>query len=154
MYIIDTSVISALHKNYYRSRFPSLWEKFDALIDDGQFASVREVLRELDDRGGDSFDWAKVNSNLFTIPNAKEGFFIASIYAVEHFQANIEKQKLLRGGHNADPFLIARAACLGGIVLTMEQFKPNGAKIPNICKHFNVACLDLRGFMEKENWIF
>jgi len=29
----------------------------------------------------------------------------------------------------------------------MEQFKPNGAKIPNICQHFGVSCLDLRGFM-------
>jgi len=36
----------------------------------------------------------------------------------------------------------------------MEQFRPNAAKIPNICKHFNVPCLDLRGFMAKEKWVF
>jgi hypothetical protein len=79
---------------------------------------------------------------------------VASIYAVEHFQANIEKQKILRGGRNADPFLIARAASLGATVLTMEQFKRNAAKIPNICQHFKVPCLDLREFMEKEDWVF
>ena len=61
---------------------------------------------------------------------------------------------MLRGGRNADPFLIARAAVVGATVVTMEQFKPNAAKIPNICQHFDVQCVDLRGFMEKERWIF
>jgi hypothetical protein len=36
----------------------------------------------------------------------------------------------------------------------MEQFKKNAAKIPNICQHFGVPCLDLRGFMAKEGWVF
>lgn len=154
MYVIDTSVISALHRNYYRNRFVTLWERFDAMVADGKFTSTREALRELEDRGGDSFDWAQNNAGLFTTPDAKEGAFVAGIYAVEHFQANIEKQKILRGGRNADPFLIARAASVGATVLSMEQFKPNAAKIPNICEHFNVPCLDLRGFMEKEDWVF
>ena len=154
MYVIDTSVISALHRNYYRSRFPSLWERFDKMVVEGRFTSVRESLRELEDRGGESLEWAAAHSELFMTPDAKEGAFVASIYAVEHFQANFEKQKLLRGGRNADPFLIARAACIQGTVLTMEQFKANGAKIPNICEHFKVPCLDLQGFMEKEDWVF
>ncbi len=36
----------------------------------------------------------------------------------------------------------------------MEKFTPNAARIPNICQHFNVHCLDLRGFMTKEGWDF
>lgn len=99
-------------------------------------------------------DWAASHSELFMFPDAKEGAFVASIRAVEHFQASIEKQKLLRGGRSADPFLIARAACTGGTVLTMGKFKLNGAKTPNIWAHFKVPCLDLRGFMEKEDWVF
>ena len=83
-----------------------------------------------------------------------EGPFVAGIYVVRHFQSNFEKQKILRGGRNADPFLIARAASVGATVLTMEQHKPNAAKIPNICTHFKIPCLDLRGFMEKEDWVF
>jgi hypothetical protein len=154
MYVVDTSVISALHRNYYRTRFVTLWERFDAMVADGKFTSTREAFRELEDLGGDGLDWAQKNVGLFTTPNAKEGAFVASIYAVEHFQANIEKQKILRGGRNADPFLIARAASLGATVLTMEQFKRNAAKIPNICQHFKVPCLDLREFMEKEDWVF
>lgn len=154
MYTLDTSVISALHRNYYRSRFVTLWKQFDAMVEEGRFTSTREAWRELEDLGGDPLDWARANPNLFTVPDAKEGAFVAGIYAVEHFQANIERQKILRGGRNADPFLIARAASIGATVVTMEQIKPNAAKIPNICDHFKVPCLDLRGFMEKEDWVF
>ena len=154
MYVIDTSVISSLHRNYYRSRFVTLWERFDAMVTEGRFTSTREAFRELEDQAGDGFEWAKNNSGLFITPDAKEGAFVAKIYSIKHFQANIEKQKLLRGGKNADPFLIARAASLGATVLSMEQFKDNAAKIPNICKHFDIPCVDLRGFMEKEDWVF
>lgn len=154
MYVIDTSVISALHRNYYRRQFVTLWERFDEMIAEGRFTSTRESYRELDDGGGESFEWAQQNVGLFVTPNAKEGGFVAQIYAVAHFQANIEKQKILKGGKNADPFLIARAATLGATVLTMEQLKPQAAKIPNICDHFKVPCVDLRKFMEKEKWIF
>ncbi len=154
MYVIDTSVVSALHKNYYRDRFPSLWKSFDELVASGQITSTREAFRELEDFGGDSFIWAKENEVIFTTPDAAEAAVVVQIYSVAHFQANMEKQKLLKGGRNADPFLIARAAVVGGTVLTMEQLKPGGAKIPNICAHFNVPCVDLRGFMEKEGWAF
>lgn len=124
------------------------------MVDGGRFTSTREALRELEDLGGDAFAWAKTNSGLFTVPDAQEGTFVTKIYAIEHFQANIERQKMLRGGRNADPFLIARAASIGATVVTMEQLKPNAAKIPNICAHFKVPCLDLRGFMEQEDWVF
>lgn len=154
MYVLDTSVISALHRNYYRPHFVSLWKAFDGMVAGAKFTSTREALRELEGKGGDALDWANANQALFTIPDAKEGAFVAGIFGVAHFQANIERQKILRGGHNADPFLIGRAAVIGGTVVTMEQFKPNGVKIPNICKHFGVPCLDLRGFMAKEGWVF
>jgi len=154
IYIIDTSVVSALHRNYYRSRFVSLWKRFDEMVEGGVFTSTRESLRELEDAGGAAHDWAKANPDLFVTPDANEGAFVAKIYGVVHFQANIEKQKIYRGGRNADPFLIARAAVLGGTVLTMEQIKPNAAKIPNICQHFKVPCVDLEDFMEQEDWVF
>lgn len=154
MYVLDTSVISALHRNYYRSSFVTLWKQFDGMVEDGRFTSTREAMRELEDLGGDALVWAKANSTLFTVPDAKEGAFVAKIYAIEHFQMNIERQKVLRGGRNADPFIIARASSVGATVVTMEQLKPNAAKIPNICDYFKVPCVDLRGFMENEDWVF
>jgi hypothetical protein len=153
-YVLDTSVVSALHRNYYPDRFRTLWKLFDEMTAAGRFTSTREAFRELEDIGGPAFEWAKDHRDLFVTPDAREGAMVARIYAVPHFQANIEKQKLYKGGRNADPFVIARAAVLGATVVTMEKLRENAAKIPNICAHFRVDCLDLETFMAKENWVF
>jgi Domain of unknown function (DUF4411) len=57
---------------------------------------------------------------------------------------------LQQGGKCADPFLTARTRAIGGTVLTMEQPKPSGEKIPNICQHFAVSCVNLEKLMENE----
>lgn len=154
-YAFDTSPLSALFKNYYRRRFPTLWEKFDALVADGQLLSTREVLREIGDGPIEPLrDWAAARHELFPAPTAAEGAFVARIYGVRHFQQNIEQQKILKGGRNADPFVIARAATTGATVVTMETLRDNAARIPNICRHFDIPCLSLEEFMERENWEF
>ena len=155
MYVLDTGVISNLHKNYYRKRFVSLWKEFDQLVADGKITSTREVFHELGEGSpAADLEWAKANAKLFVTPNAKEGAFVAKIYAVAHFQANIEKQKLYKGGRNADAFVVARAYATGGTVVTAERLKPNAVKVPNICAHFKIPWLDLEGFMEREGWEF
>ena len=122
---------------------------------DGKITSTREAFHELHDGvpGADT-EWAKANAGLFASPGAKEGAFVAQIYSVAHFQANIEKQKLFKGGRNADAFVVARAYAIGGTVVTMERLKPNAVRIPNICQRFNIPFLDLEGFMESEGWEF
>lgn len=154
MYVLDTNVISHLHKHYYRSRFVSLWKNFDDLVASGKITSTREAYNELQDGAGADTEWAKANAKLFATPDAKEGAFVAKIYSLPHFQANIERQKIMRGGRNADAFIIARAFAVGGIVVTKEKLKPHAVKIPNICNFFDVPHLDLEQFMEKEDWTF
>jgi hypothetical protein len=109
-YVFDNSPLSALFRNYYRKSFPSLWQRFDRLVTDRRLVSTREVFREIEDGPDETLlDWAKQNRDLFATPTAEEGAFVARIYAVPHFQQNIEQKKLLRGGKVADPFVIARA---------------------------------------------
>ncbi len=142
-YVFDNSPLSALFRNYYRDRFPSLWESFDTMIAEGEITSTREVLREIENIGGEVAIWASDNKGLFVTPTAEEAEFVTEIYKVAHFQQNIERQKILRGGQNADTFLIARAKTLGIPVVTMEKYKEHSVKIPNICEHFGVECLTL-----------
>ena len=154
-YVFDNGPLSALFRNFYPKTFRTLWERFDALVDDGSIVSTREVLREIEDSSIESLRlWAAMHSQLFATPTAAEAKFVATIYAMPHFQHNIEQQKLLKGGHMADPFLIAKAATDRASVVTMEKFKPNGTKIPNICKHFSVDCLSLEEFMNHQGWEF
>src|SRR5580700_2081041 len=103
IYVFDTSPLSALFKNFYRRRFPSLWERFDDLVANGHIASTREVSREIEDGPIEHLrNWAADHRDLFTVPTAAEGAFVARIYAIPHFQQNIEQQKILKGGKIAD----------------------------------------------------
>lgn len=155
MYVFDTSALSALFRNYYRGRFPSLWGNFDVLVDGGSVVSTREVGREIRDSPLKALrDWAREHENLFATPTTAEGRFVSDIYKVQHFQQNIERQKILKGGKNADPFVIAKAAIDDSTVVSMEALRPNAARIPNICEHFEIECLTLEGFMEREEWSF
>ena len=154
-YVFDNSPLSTLFRNYYRRLFPTLWQNFDELVDNGGIVSTREVLREIEDGPVESLrEWAAQNGEIFTIPNAEEGAFVVRIYAVQHFQQNIERQKMLKGGRNADPFVIAKAAVTERTVVTMEQRQPNAVKIPNICDHFGIPSMTLEDFMETEGWEF
>ncbi|MEO9804778.1 MAG: PIN domain-containing protein [Reichenbachiella sp.] len=153
-YVFDTSPLADLFRHYYPSRFPTLWENFDVMIKAGEITSTREVLREIEDREDPLSEWAKSHEELFMMPNAQEAKFVSEIYRVAHFQQNIELQKIYKGGKNADPFVIARAGVLGITVVTNEKIKPNAAKIPNICQHFDIGCINLEKFMEGENWKF
>ena len=153
--MFDNSPLSSLFKNFYRGRFPSLWERFDQLVAEGRLTSTREVKREIDVSSIASMrEWADANSAIFTIPTAAEAAAVVQIYQIPHFQQNIEKQKLLKGGVLADPFVIAKAMTTNSTVVTMELFRPNAAKIPNISQHFGVACMTLEQFMEAEGWEF
>ena len=155
IYVFDNSPLSTLFRNYYRRRFPTLWRHFEELVDEGDIVSTREALREIEDGAVESLRvWAEQNNELFTMPNAEEGAFVAQIYAVRHFQQNIERQKMLKGGRNADPFIIAKAAVTERTVVTMERRQPNSAKIPNICDHFGIPCITLEDFVETEGWEF
>lgn len=154
-YVFDTNAFSQLFHSYYRNRFPTLWQQFDTLLAEGGITSTREVAREIEgDRVVALREWAANQRDLFPTPNADEARFVAHIFAVPHFLQIIERKKLLKGGLNADPFVIARAQSIGGTVVTLEGAPLNGAKIPNICQHFQIPCLSLEGFMEAEDWTF
>lgn len=154
-YVFDTNAFSQLFHSYYRNRFPTLWEQFDELVENGHITSTREVAREIEcDRVVALRAWAEGQRELFPTPSAAEAGFVGRIFAVPHFLQIIERKKLLKGGLNADPFIISRAHAIAGTVVTLEGKPPNGAKIPNICRHFGVQCVSLEGFMEEEGWTF
>lgn len=155
IYTFDTSAFHVFQQ-YYPSRFPSLWEKFDEIIADGSIVSVREVKRELVRRIQHQFmnDWVKDHPGLFFTPSEDEMKFVTDIFLNPHFRHLIPQKSRLIGNPVADPFVIASAKHNNGCVVTMEQYKPNAAKIPNVCKHYGIECTNIEGFMEREGWTF
>ena len=154
-YVFDSGPLIDLFRHYYPSRFPTLWENFHALVLEDKLISVREVYNEINSREDMLTSWAKKEKDkLFSQPTIEEFQFVREIFQVRHFQAMIRKKERLRGKPVADPFVIARAKVLDCQVVTTELFKDNSAKIPNVCKHFSVRCINLEGFMEQEGWTF
>jgi len=156
IYVFDNNSLSNILNHYYTERFPSFWEKYDKIVEAVNLLSVREVRNELtlkfDDDKIDRL--AKMNDKFFTSPTPEELSFITQIYSVKHFQQNLDKKKILSGGFFADPFVIAKAWKEQGTVVTEEDKKPNAAKIPNICDHFGIHCINLEGFLTEMDWKF
>jgi hypothetical protein len=50
--------------------------------------------------------------------------------------------------------VIASAKVLDGIVVTQEVKKDGGAKIPNVCDHFEIRWTNLEGFLAENKWEF
>jgi hypothetical protein len=118
--------------------------------------SVHEVLRELERYSGCEFvdDWVKENKAIFYKPCPDEQTFVAQILAIPHFQALISQKATLEGTPVADPFIIASAKYRNATVVTEEKLKPHAAKIPNVCQHFNIPCINLEIFMDHQQWTF
>ncbi len=122
----------------------------------GQISSTREVWNELDRTtiSRPVHQWAKQNRQIFTTPTGDELKFVATILRVSHFQQLIGSKQQLMGTPVADPFVVSCAKTRQGTVVTQEQLKPNAAKIPNVCQHFQVPCVNLEAFMTSQRWSF
>ena len=155
MYVFDTMVLSQQFRFYYRERFPTLWSNFEAMVENGRITSTREVRRELEN-ANDQNILAEIYryKQLFPTPTAEEEEFVGKIFAMSHFRHNIPRKALLKGGRNADPWLIARAATTRGLVVTNEKLREHAAGIPNICGHFGITYISFEEFMKREGWTF
>ena len=154
MYVFDTSPLSVMLKHYYQSRFPSLWINFERLINLGKVISVSEVFHELENGPLSGNQWVNANKFIFTIATESEAHFVRNIFATEQFIGQWKEKNIEGGNPFADPFVVAKAAVSGGVVVTLETKKPNSASIPNICEHFGVPCINLEGFMNRVCWTF
>lgn len=154
-YVFDSGPLIDLFKHYYRERFPTLWTQFDELVRDGRITSTREVLNELSGRDDALSQWCKANKTIFVTPGSTETEAVRQIFKVPHFQTLIRSRDRMNRKPIADPFVIARAMCIeDACVVTTEKHTPNAAKVPNVCERFKIDCMDLEGFMERENWSF
>ena len=154
-YIIDTNCFIVMG-HYYPSRFPGFWKKFDELVYDERVISVREVYKELDNTSTEShlWDWVQNNKAIFKRPDEREMEVVKEIFAIERFQALLKRKNILEGSPEADPFLVACGKVRNACVVTQEKKKGNKIKIPLVCEHFDVECINLETLMEREDWAF
>lgn len=165
IYVIDTSSWQQLFGCYGRARFPTLWNQFGELVSGGAITSIRQVLREIEnrDKKNGELQWANTHLELFPKVSERESQFLREIYSVPRFShvvpteirdEDIDEDLDEDSDADADPFLIARAKILDGMVITQERERGNRIRIPSICNHFDIACGTIDDLMALENWSF
>ena len=157
-YSLDTNTLSLVYRFYYKDRFPSFWSRFNNLVISGRAYSVSEVEAELRQRSGliaAVQQLKQLNQEFFTLPSAEEQAYIGHIFNVPHFRNLISAKAIAKGSPVADPFVIAKAgASMGICVVTEESRLPNAVRIPNVCDHFDIECINLQQLMQREGWQF
>jgi hypothetical protein len=156
IYIFDNDALRVL-SHYYPDTFKSLWQNIDDMIAKGEFLSVKEVHHEIEKKLpalGFMEEWIKRQKHIFCVPSIEEMQFVGEIFKIAHFQQSMGQNEILRGDPHADAFLVASAKIRGGTVVTQEKWKPQAAKIPNVCQHFGVPCINTEEFLKQQNWTF
>jgi hypothetical protein len=118
----------------------------------GSLVSVREVRRELETSCSSEFilNWLEQYRHIFHIPTNEECKIVAEIFQKPQYLGFVKRNNILKGMPVADPFIIAAAKIRNFYAVTQESNKPKGARIPAACKDFDVKCIDLEGFLERE----
>ena len=125
MYVIDTSSLQQLFRCYSQERFPTLWQRFDELVAYGTITSIRQVMREIEQRikKDGEVEWVRAHQDLFPGSTEQELHFLRTIFEVAHFRHTIP-ENVRNPNTSADPFLIARAKVVGATVITQEREPP------------------------------
>jgi len=147
MYLLDANTYIQAKNFYYQLGFcPAYWNFLDQQFETGMLASIKNVYDELSDTGDDLAEWVKDRKEHFhpiTSQKVQEQYIVI----VNHIEALPNKSRASVNAFldSADPWLIATAALTGEIVVTQEKLVASNShkiKIPNICKDFNVQCIN------------
>lgn len=153
-YLLDTCIFRKLLDHFPRKGkpFEGVWEKFEAGIECGDIISVDECFNELAnhyDEKIENYFWIKKRKDSFLVPTDEESIYISQIFVNPKMRENIRRKNILENRPAADAYLVAKAKAIGGTIVTVEEYKPNSAQLPNICEFMTVPCISYDNFMEK-----
>ena len=152
MYSIDTSALIDGWVRYYRPTvFRRLWEMMGGLVSDRQLIASRSVYREIETREDRLIDWAKEHADIFVEDDETVQTRVRDI--LDSWPRTFDVTRYVTG---ADAFVIAHAQCREFAVVTGEKpsNNPDAPKIPDVCRHYDVRCMNLMDMIEERGWQF
>jgi hypothetical protein len=170
LYIIDTSSLIELQRQYPPDIFPSVWEHIHDIAVSRRLVAPVEVKKELLEGYDILLQW--VSDHDFIFQEVDDDLIIKTQEVLTQFPrlADAESDKL----HHADPFVVALALTMRDrpqqtlthykiCVVTNEKGKlsenprlhPNNMKkIPDACSRLGIDSTDHFGLFREENWSF
>lgn len=142
----SNTYIQAKNLHYNMNFCPAFWDWLDKQSQIGQVMSIDNVYLELTDSNDELSVWAKEKRSHF-IPvsdtDTQNKFTEIANFVVS--QSSKSQADIANFLSKADPWIIAKAATMGAIVVTHEALVPENSKkvkIPNICKAFSVEYIN------------
>lgn len=153
IYILDTNIIRKIFFHFPKKGryFESVWMALEKGIYEGVYISVDECYNELErqfSKDSEALKWIKQRKKMFINPNDKESIIMCQIFSEQKFRESIHTKNILENRPSADAYIVAKGKILSATVVTAEEFKPNSAQIPNLCKAFGVVYIGYDDFME------
>lgn len=159
IYVIDTSsLIRIKPEDYPHDIFVTLWSNMENLVKSRRLMSSKLVLEELKKKNDDIYKWAKRNEEMFKeITTLEQTELVKQI--LKKFPSLIDPD----GQVEADPFVITLALQKESqqtldsfnkekIVVTEEILQGNKIKIPFVCQHFGIECINIFDLFRREGW--
>lgn len=149
-FVIDTSSwIQAYNEQYRPSVFQRLWQDMPGLLEARRVVLAEAAYREA----------VQIDDALKAWMQGVQSHVVANNQSIEQQHAAIQSHPmgvaLITKGRpfirsDADSRIIATAMYVRGTVVTKElpSTSPTKPKIPNVCAHFRVPCVDLMQMLE------
>lgn len=153
-YIIDTNIVIDLSRRIYPPRHREEANTVvERLIAEGTIVSHREVLLELTTgaKPGDvALAWAKKHEAIFLDVTPTQEEQIAGV--LSSHPGILDPKKL---GPDADPWLVALALEINGVVVTGDGSTKRSGKtqVKDVCDGYGIRCIDVDQFLTENGWL-
>jgi hypothetical protein len=164
IYIVDTSSFIAIEpEKYPPDIYVGMWKDLENLIKERRMISHIQVLEELKEYEGKKHEilkWAETHKGIFVPITPQQIQLVREIVNTNNFKALIDTTKPTG---DTDVFIIALAMektsqttliplSTKKIVVCEEQLHGNRIRIPFVCKHFNIECVNIFEMFRREGW--
>jgi len=154
---------------YPRDVFPKLWKNVETLIARGGLFICQEVFEEMagglraSSQSASGADEITVWLNAMKTNHASFCRMTNQSTQERAEEISLDHPKLIKQSRlkDADPYIIAHAWEADAVVVTQElpsrnpQVSPDTMdSISTVCRHLHMPCVDLVGFMRREQMVF
>jgi hypothetical protein len=158
IYVIDTDSFIALRRIYSPRHFESLWHDIEVLIAKDHLISTRINYEELKITDDSLYnEWKIKHREMFIEIDESIQGKVTEILSIFSDLIDVDNDK-----EQADPYVIAAALVKEGTVISEETALSRQAmadpkrkskmKIPNVCAHFGVPCMNIVQFINHDEW--
>jgi hypothetical protein len=150
-YSLDTSAILDGWNRYYPPKvFPTVWERLEDLAAKRIIIATEEVMRELEKQDDEVYRWVKDQPNL-VVP-IDDQIQIEVSFILNAYPRLVNTQ---RNRSQADPFVIALARLVDGVVVSGEGRRSlKNPKVPDVCDDMGIPHMRLVDLLSEQGFKF